>query len=566
MSNEPEAREWLLIALGGSGRRTAVALREKIAGIESENSGKIRVTCRVLSIDFSSTQDTGYVVSNEEYFPLLTNGENLFDQWARLDIENKKPGALIQPWMKVGFPSEMELYLARDAQQSGIRRVDYQLLLHNSIERISKHIRSILEEASVGKGGRWMGPNIIILGSLAGRTSSISYVPVLKVLEELSKEFIFDHTFSFLYTPKAIQEAYYLNNPENSINSLAAINQIVNYFWGDSDNTFLPAQFLINNLSNILASHRDENTEVEYNETVENILKLIYVDQNTPSWNGYYFNWMRGGAGLPDLTGMKDSNNINHRQIFAMLDSKELSLSESGINEEFFKQVHPGYTADWVWIEDRDQRVLCGTMALSPWVFSCLTKPVHSQISSQVTSQASWARTLEILYSNGLYNSIPASQKKISQIISSLYMAFLFKKIKVIQDVSYCEFQFMPSGDKKYLSLKIPTAFREFFASNVQALVAYLPFALLESSKNGQLSSLDFYQIDGEALLSDFIDSYQSTEEFEKEATNLIAALDKRIGLLESESDTKMNFHNLLISDLKKMRTLIANLEFKPFI
>jgi hypothetical protein len=100
----------------------------------------------------------------------------------------------------------------------------------------------------------------------------------------------------------------------------------------------------------------------------------------------------------------------------------------------------------------------------------------------------------------------------------------------------------------------------------VQALVAYLPFALLESSKNGQLSSLDFYQIDGEALLSDFIDSYQSTEEFEKEATNLIAALDKRIGLLESESDTKMNFHNLLISDLKKMRTLIANLEFKPFI
>lgn len=411
MSNEPEAREWLLIALGGSGRRTAVALREKIAGIESENSGKIRVTCRVLSIDFSSTQDTGYVVSNEEYFPLLTNGENLFDQWARLDIENKKPGALIQPWMKVGFPSEMELYLARDAQQSGIRRVDYQLLLHNSIERISKHIRSILEEASVGKGGRWMGPNIIILGSLAGRTSSISYVPVLKVLEELSKEFIFDHTFSFLYTPKAIQEAYYLNNPENSINSLAAINQIVNYFWGDSDNTFLPAQFLINNLSNILASHRDENTEVEYNETVENILKLIYVDQNTPSWNGYYFNWMRGGAGLPDLTGMKDSNNINHRQIFAMLDSKELSLSESGINEEFFKQVHPGHTADWVWIEDHDQRVLCGTMALSPWVFSCLTKPIDSQLLSRM-GRGPITPMLEILYSNGLYNSIPASQKK----------------------------------------------------------------------------------------------------------------------------------------------------------
>ena len=565
MSNEPEAREWLLIALGGLGRRTAVALREKIAGIESENSGKIRVTCRVLSIDFSSTQDTGYVVSNEEYFPLLTNGENLFDQWARLDIENKKPGALIQPWMKVGFPSEMELYLARDAQQSGIRRVDYQLLLHNSIKRISKHIRSILEEASVGKGGRWMGPNIIILGSLAGRTSSISYVPVLKVLEELSKEFIFDHTFSFLYTPKAIQEAYYLNNPENSINSLAAINQIVNYFWGDSDNTFLPAQFLINNLSNILASHRDENTEVEYNETVENILKLIYVDQNTPSWNGYYFNWMRGGAGLPDLTGLKDSNNINHRQIFAMLDSKELSLSESGINEEFFKQVHPGHTADWVWIEDHDQRVLCGTMALSPWVFSCLTKPIDSQLLSRM-GRGPITPMLEILYSNGLYNSIPASQKKISQIISSLHMAFLLKKIKVVQDVSHCEFQFMHTGNKGYLSLKIPSAFREFFASNVQAIVAYLPFVLLESSKNCQLTSLDFYQIDGEALLSNFIESYQSTEEFEKEVTNLIAALDKGIKRLESTSDANMNFHELLVSDLKKMQTSLANLEFKPFI
>ena len=562
MSNEPEAREWLLIALGGSGRRTAVALREKIAGIESENSGKIRVTCRVLSIDFSSTQDTGYVVSNEEYFPLLTNGENLFDQWARLDIENKKPGALIQPWMKVGFPSEMELYLARDAQQSGIRRVDYQLLLHNSIERISKHIRSILEEASVGKDGRWMGPNIIILGSLAGRTSSISYVPVLKVLEELSKEFQFDHTFSFLYTPKAIQEAYYLNNPENSINSLAAINQIVNYFWGDSDSTFQPAQFLINNLSNILASHRDENTEVEYNETVENILKLIYLDQNTPSWNGYYFNWMRGGAGLPDLTGM---NNINHRQIFAMLDSKELSLSESGINEEFFKQVHPGHTADWVWIEDHDQRVLCGTMALSPWVFSCLTKPIDSQLLSRM-GRGPITPMLEILYSNGLYNSIPASQKKISQIISSLHMAFLLKKIKVVQDVSHCEFQFMHTGNKGYVSLKIPSACREFFASNVQAIVAYLPFVLLESSKNGHLSSLDFYQISGEALLSDFIENCQSAEESQKEVANLIAAMDKRIEFLESTSDTNMNFHELLVSDLKKMQTSLANLEFKPFI
>ena len=164
---------------------------------------------------------------------------------------------------------------------------------------------------------------------------------------------------------------------------------------------------------------------------------------------------MRGGPGLPDLTGMKDSNNLNHRQIFAMLDSKESSLSESGINEEVFKQVHPGYTADWVWIEDHDQRVLCGTMALSPWVFSCLTKPVHSQISSQVSNPASWSRTLEILYSNGLYNSIPASQKKISQIISSLHMAFLLKKIKVVQDVSHCEFQFMHTGNKGYLSLKI---------------------------------------------------------------------------------------------------------------
>jgi len=564
VSNGPEARELLLIALGGSGRRTAVALREKIAEIESENRGTLRVICRVLSIDFSSTQDTGYVVSNEEYFPLLRHGENLFDHWARLDTENKKPGALIQPWMKVGFPSEMELYLARDAQQSGIRRVDYQLLLHNSIERISKHIRSILESASVGKDRSWMGPNIIILGSLAGRTSSISYVPVLKVLEELSKEFKFDHTFSFLYTPEAIQKAYYLSNPENSINSLAAINQIANYFWGDSDSTFRPAQFLINNLSNTLASYRDKNTEVEYNETVENILKLIYLDQNTPSWNSYYFNWMRGGFGLPDLTGMKDSNNIYHRQIFALLDSKESSLSESGINEDFLKQVHPGHIADWAWIEDRSERVLCGTMALSPWVFSCLTEPMHSLISSQVSNPASWTRTLEILHSNGLHNSIPASQKKISQIIFSLQMAFLFKKINVVKDISYCEFQFKPKGNKEYLSLKIPTAFREFFASNVQAIIAYLPFALLESSKNGQLTSLDFYQIDGEALLSDFIDSYQSTEEFEKEATNLIAALDKRIGFLES--DTNMNFHDLLISDLKKMQTLIANLEFKPFI
>ena len=564
MSNEPEAREWLLIALGGSGRRTAVALREKIAELESENRGNIRITCRVISIDFSSTQDTGYLVNKEEYLPLLRRGEYLDEHWTKLDFENKKHGALIQPWMKIGLPSAFELYLARDAQQSGIRRVDYQLLVHHSIERITKHIKSTLEEASVGKDGRWMGPNIIILGSLAGRTSSISYVPVLKVLEELSKEFNFDHTFSFLYTPEAIQAAYHSNNPEYSVNSLAAINQIVNYFWGDSESPFQPAQFLMNKLSDTLASQRDENTEVECNETVESILKLIHVDQNTPSWNGYYFNWIRGSCRLDDLTGMKDSDNIYQRQIFALLDSKESSLSESGIDEDFLKHVHPTHTPDWAWIEDRGERVLCGTMPLSPWVFSCLTKPIDSQLYSHM-SRERIMQMLKILYSNGLYNSIPASQKKIRQIVSSLYVALLLKKIKVIQEVSF-QFYFVPTDDKKYLSLTIPSEFSKFFASNVEALVAYLPFALIESSKNGQLSLLDFYQINGEALLSDFIENYQSTEESQKEVTNLIAAMDKRIEFLESTSDANMNFHDLLVSDLKKMQTSLANLEFKPFI
>ena len=124
----------------------------------------------------------------------------------------------------------------------------------------------------------------------------------------------------------------------------------------------------------------------------------------------------------------------------------------------------------------------------------------------------------------------------------------------------------MHTGNKGYLSLKIPSAFREFFASNVQAIVAYLPFVLLESSKNGHLSSLDFYQISGEALLSDFIENCQSAEESQKEVANLIAAMDKRIEFLESTSDTNMNFHELLVSDLKKMQTSLANLEFKPFI
>jgi len=564
VNNEPTARELVLIALGGSGRRTAVLLREKIAQIESENLGNIRVNCRVLSIDFPTTQDTGYLVGSDEYLPLLMPGENLFDSWANLFREIEKSGASMQPWMKVGVPSETELYLARDAQQSGIRRVDYLLQVHQSMERITRSIQSILEKAHVGKDEGWIGPNIIILGSLAGRTSSELYVPVLKVLEELSPKFQFDQVISFLYTA-AVFEELFPSKFENSINSFVAINKIVNYFWSDSETAVRPTQFLINKADDLLARNRDNDVRDIKNKTVDSILQLVYLDPNTTTWNSYYVNWIKGSCVNFDLSQMKVPNNLNHPQIFALLDAEQSSLTESGVNENFLKKVHPDHSSDWAWIENNDQAVLCGTKALSPWVFSCLTKPIEFQLAINMGRPETIPKILEILYSNDLYDSIPVSQEKLRQIIFSINVAALLKKIKFVEDGYFCEFQFMALGDKNHSSLKIPSSFRSFFPNRIQALIAYLPFALIESSRNGQLSILDIYHIDGKALLSDFFSTFQKTEDSQKEIDNLIEDVNKRIEVIESAAYTNKKFQDMVVSDLKELQASITDLKFRPF-
>jgi hypothetical protein len=564
VNSDPTARELVLIALGGSGRRTAVLLREKIDQIESENLGNVRVNCRVLSIDFPSTQDTGYIVRNEEYLPLLRPGENLFDNWAELSRDIEKSGASMQPWMKVGVPSEMELYLARDAQKSGIRRVDYLLKVHQSIERITINIRSILEKASTGKDVEWMGPDVVILGSLAGRTSSELYVPVLKVLEELSDKFQFAQVLSFLYTP-AVFEELFPPKFENSINSFTAINRIVSYFWSDRESAIRPAQFLINKADDHLANYRDDVVRKLKNETVDNILQLIYLEPNINTWNNYCVNYIKGSFRSIDLLQMKDPGNINHSQIFALLDTRESSLTESAIDADFLKKVHPGDFFEWAWIKNGDQAVLCGTRALSPWVFSCLVKPIEFQLAVNMGRPETSAKILEILYSNDLYDSIPVSRQKLRQIIFSINVATLLKKIKVVEDGHYCEFQFMPLEDKNHLSLKMPSSFRSFFPNRIQALIGYLPFALIESSRTGQLSILGFYQIDGEALLSDFLNNFQNTENSGIEIASLIEEVKKRIEFIESTADRNEKFQEMLVRDLKELQISIADLEFKPF-
>jgi hypothetical protein len=144
-------------------------------------------------------------------------------------------------------------------------------------------------------------------------------------------------------------------------------------------------------------------------------------------------------------------------------------------------------------------------------------------------------------------------------------VATLLKKIKVVEDGHYCEFQFMPLDDKNHLSLKMPSSFRSFFPNRIQALIAYLPFALIESSKTGQLSILGFYQIDGEALLSDFLNNFQNTENSGVEIASLIEEVKKRIEFIESTADRNEKFQEMLVRDLKELQISIADLEFKPF-
>jgi hypothetical protein len=320
VSEQSKVKNVLLIALGGSGHKLGVSLLEKISNMEAETFSATKLNYKLVSVDFGPGLHSGFPMDPQDCLFLYHQGLYLDDLWA--DFEKKRQHLDVEePWMQVGTISEIELWLAQDAQQSGIRRVDYELLVYWAQEQIYAKLHETLLTSFPQANASNSEIEVIVLGSLAGRTGSISYPAVCKILNSLAIEFNLKSCHSFLYSPSVFERFY--SNDERIVNFLVSTTRI-NLLLSHADvNVFKPTHFLLDEEGLLLSMHRDwqnqPHQEIPYSETVEMILKLIQLDTSSDNWSASMDNWRQAfviadQVKLEYLVGsfLAKYNNFNH--------------------------------------------------------------------------------------------------------------------------------------------------------------------------------------------------------------------------------------------------------------
>ena len=329
----------LLIALGGSGHKLGVSLLEKIINKEAETTSATKLNYKLVSVDFGPGLHSGFPVNPQDCLFLYHQGIYLDDLWA--DFEKKRKHLEVEePWMQVGTISEIELWLAQDAQQSGIRRVDYELLVYLAQEQIYAKLHETLLTSFPQANASNSEIEVIVLGSLAGRTGSISYPAVLRILNSLALEFNLKTCHSFLYSPSVFERFY--RNDERIVNFLVSTTRIKLLLSQIDVNVFDPTLFLLDEEGLLLSMHRDwhdqPHQDIPYSETVEMILKLIELDTNSENWEDTFNKWRQDfptaeQQKLEDLVGLFLAINANSRNYESELrDAKKVNYQEIFIN------------------------------------------------------------------------------------------------------------------------------------------------------------------------------------------------------------------------------------------
>ena len=329
----------LIIALGGSGRKLGVSIFEKINSQDFDTTTVTNLNCKLVSIDFGQGLHAGFYVDPNDCLFLYRPGMYLDDLWA--DFEKKRQHLEVEePWMQVGTISEIELWLAQDAQQSGIRRVDYELLVHQAREQIYAKLHETLLTSFPRANASDSEIEVIVLGSLAGRTGSISYPAVLRILNSLALDFNLKTCHSFLYSPSAFERFY--RNDERIVNFLVSTTRIKLLLSQIDVNVFDPTLFLLDEEGLLLSMHRDwhdqPHQDIPYSETVEMILKLIELDTNSENWEDRFNKWRQDfptakQQKLEDLVGLFLAINANSRNYESELrGAKKVNYQEIFIN------------------------------------------------------------------------------------------------------------------------------------------------------------------------------------------------------------------------------------------
>lgn len=311
MTSEVPTKNVLIVALGGSGRKTAVYVSQKYSNSINGLPNERQLNLKVVSIDFQPVQGPGYLVSQEDYVPLFFQGMNLIQCWEEFEKERKIMTEKEEAWMGVGPITESELWLARDAQQSGIRRVDYFLLIHMARKRIEDKLRAELSKL-LELSGPDSSVEVIIVGSLIGRTGSISYIPVVKTLDSLAIDFRLLPSYSLLYTPQAFHMWVHAEHEFNFLQSLASIR---GHFMSGLHKNFALTQFLVGEPDPLLTSYGDEERALPFSENIESIENLIELNVGESASSESYEELLRSfkSVDISEIEAMAEKNKQKNR-------------------------------------------------------------------------------------------------------------------------------------------------------------------------------------------------------------------------------------------------------------
>jgi hypothetical protein len=272
MTTQATNRKIALIALGGSGRRTAVTLAETLLMLNNKPSSHFSSEVRVFAVDFWPMQDSGYVVDQSHYFNFLRYGQNIEGAWRQLEELQKLKGFEPEPWMSIGPISEMELLLARDAQQTGIRGVDHQLLIYLENQRLREFLESRINDFLNQDQNSNTERVIMTFGSIAGRTGTYCHAPVQEIVSSFSDKT--DFYESILFAPEAFSDVPWIRSVCVQ-NFIDASRTLLKWKLKSEGSSQAHNQVLVSRNVPLLTQHREngkENPESEFVNIIADIL------------------------------------------------------------------------------------------------------------------------------------------------------------------------------------------------------------------------------------------------------------------------------------------------------
>jgi len=244
MGEDELSQDVVLIGLGGAGIRTSLALRARITGNETPAVRGSDNSCRLLAIDsnyyftpdyFSGLDEEDHaelLLAQDEYIGLLLNGKNPWDLVTR-DANSKVPEA------ERLLTKRRSILINRSPVRS-----DYEAMIYVSRERMKQAIRDFLKNSEESRNQPSRPPKIIVTASLFGDSGSLSYLALLEMLTELSKEIEYESINAFLFAPEGFKGFFHLNN-SHTAKYLSVINSLSRITFKEGSDRIVPTQYLV---------------------------------------------------------------------------------------------------------------------------------------------------------------------------------------------------------------------------------------------------------------------------------------------------------------------------------